>query len=534
MRRAISGRSVRGPRYQVMPAPELARGVSIPAPVQGWDAITPIANMPEQRAITLDNLFPQPGYVELRKGHRLHNTLAPVITPVESLMAYHAVASANDKLFAAAGTTLHDVTVTITATVSSVVSGLTNARFQHINFSTSGGNFLWICNGADAPRTWNGTVWATASVTGVTAANIINVAAYSERIWLTIKDSISPYYLATDSIAGAASLFDLTGVFNKGGYLMAVGSWSRDGGQGPDDYVAFVTSRGEVAIYAGDPERNMELAGVFEMGAPIGRRCLQKVGTDLAVICVDGVVPLSRAINTDRAAILNATITALIQPVMNKAARDWSTNFGWQLTSYARGTRAIVNVPMTENSEQVQYVMNTVTGAWCRFKGENANCWEIFQDRLFYGANAGIVVEADCQGFDYDGPIEFDLETAFNYCKNRGRLKEFTMARSLLLTDGQAAVGLALNVDFSRNATVSSLSFPSDPAALWNVASWDAGLWPETERVIADWVAVEGEGYAASIHMQGSLSLASGADASDDAIFQINGWGLLVIDGAFL
>ncbi len=533
VRQALGGVSARG-RYQVMPAQETARGVSIPAPSGGWDAITPLAVMPETFAVTLDNLFPQPGYLELRRGHALHNTLAPNSDPVESLMAYNALDSASDKLFAAAGSDIYDVTVTASATVSASLSGLTNARWQHINFSTSGGNFLWICNGEDAPRTWDGSVWATASITGITPTDIIQVAAYSERIWMTRVGEISPAYLPTDSIQGAASIFDLSGVFNKGGYLQAIGAWSRDGGQGPDDYIAFISSRGEAAIYTGDPQRNMELAGVYDMGAPIGRRCLTKVGPDLAVVCIDGVVPLSRAINTDRAAILNATITARIQPVMNQSARDWGTNFGWQLTSYPRGTRAILNVPVTENADQVQYVMNTITGAWCRFLGESANCWEIYQDRLFYGDNSGNVIEADCQGFDYDGSIDFDLQTAFNYCETRGRLKDFTMCRSLLVTDGQTSVGLALNIDFGRNTPVNSLTFASDLVALWDVALWDAGLWSETSQVVADWNAVEGQGYNCGVHMQGSAQVGSGGDASQNVVFQINGWDILVIDGAFM
>lgn len=532
VRKALTGITARGRRFKVTAVPENARGVSLPAPVGGWDAISPLAVMDATFAVTLDNIFPQPSYVEIRKGHRLHNSLAPVIAPVETLMTYSALDSANDKLFAAAGTSVFDVTATASATIPATITSLTNSRLQFLNFTTSGGNFLWFCNGADAPRTWDGTVWATASISGVTPTDIIGCAAYSERIWLIRKGQISPAYLPTDSVQGTATPFDLAGVFNKGGFLQAIGSWSRDGGQGPDDYVAFMTSRGEVAIYAGDPQRNMELAGVYEMGAPIGRRPMAKVGPDLAVICVDGVVPLSRAIQTDRAAILQNAITARIQPVMNQAARDWGANFGWQFLSYPRGTRAILNVPSTENAEQVQYVMNTVTGAWCRFKGENANCWELFQDRLFYGGNEGQIIEADCQGFDYDGPIEFNLESAFNYCENRGRLKDFTMCRALLLTDGQTVAGLAFNIDFGRDASVNSLSFPADPAALWDVALWDAGLWPETARVITDWVAVEGQGYVCSVHMQGSVQ--TSGDASQPVVFQINGWDILVIDGAFM
>lgn len=534
-RKALSGISARGPRFQVRAVPQLARPVDIPAPVGGWDAISPLSGMPATSAVTLDNIFPQPGYVEIRKGHRRHN-LATGAAPIESVMAYHALATTNDKLFAASSTAIYDVTVTTTATVSSPsLSGLANARWQHINFSTSGGNFLWICNGADVPRTWDGTVWATASVTGITPTDVIHVAAYSERIWMTRKNQISPAYLPTDSIQGAAKVQDLAGVFNKGGSLQAIAAWSRDGGQGPDDYIAFITTRGEVAIYSGDPERNFEIAGVYEMGAPIGRRCVTKVGPDVGVVCVDGVVPLSRAINTDRAAILNASITAKIQPVMNQSARDWKDNFGWQLTSYARGTRAILNVPVTANVEQRQYVMNTVTGAWGRFLGENANCWEVFQDRLFYGGNAGQIVEADCQGFDYDGSINFNLETAFNACETPGRLKNFSMARSLLLTDGQISAGLAVNIDYGRNATISGLSFvPNNALALWDTAIWDVSLWSEAIRVISDWVAVEGEGSVASIHMQGSAAVPSGGNAANAVTFQINSWQMLVTDGAFM
>jgi hypothetical protein len=533
VRKALGGISARG-RYAVQAVPKDARGVSIPAPVGGWNAISPLAAMPETDAVSMDNLFPQPGYVEIRKGHALHNTLAPVLAPVESIMGYAALDSADDKLFAASGTGVFDVTITASATLSPVVTSLTNARLQHINFSTSGGNFLWFCNGADAPRKWDGSAWSTASVSGVTPTDVVGVAAYSERIWMVLKDAISPAFLATDAIQGTATPFDLAGVFNKGGFLQAIGTWSRDGGQGPDDYIAFMTSRGEVAIYTGDPQRNMELAGVYEMGAPIGRRCMTKVGPDLAVVCIDGVVPLSRAIQTDRAAILQNAITAKIQPVMNQSARDWGANFGWQMISYPRGTRAILNVPSIENAEQVQYVMNTVTGSWCRFLEESANCWEVFQERLFYGDNSGRVIEADCQGFDYDGPIEFNLESSFNYCGTRGQLKDFTMCRSLLLTDGQTVAGLALNIDFGRNAVVNSLSFPTDPLALWDVALWDAGLWPETSRVVTDWVATEGQGYVCSVRMQGSIQLTDGADETQPVVYQVNGWDILVIDGAFI
>lgn len=533
MRRAVYGTSAKGPMYHVAGVPPTSRGLSIPAPVGGWDAISPIAAMPETNAIVLDNIFPRPGYVEIRKGHRLHETVAAT-APVESLMPFHAL-DGSDSMWAGAGTGLFNVTTDVTATNSAIVGGFANVRFQHVNIATSGGDFLWVCNGADDPMKYDGTTWTTASITGVTPTDIANCAVFKGRIFLALKDAISAAYLNNDSVQGTASPFDLVGVFQKGGFLQAIGTWSLDGGAGPDDHIAFITSRGEVAIYSGtDPNTNFILKGVYEIGAPIGRRCVTKVGADLAIICIDGVVPLSKALITDRAAALTATITKMIQPVMNQSARDWGANFGWQLIGYPRGTRAILNVPVTENTEQRQYVMNTITGAWCRFTGENANCWAVFQDRLFYGGNAGQIYEADCQGFDEGGSFPFRVDTAFNYCGNRGRLKGFDMARALMTTDGQIAAGLALNVDFANDAVIDPITIEVDPESLWDVALWDQGVWPEIQKIVTDWVSVAGEGYAASIAMAGVVDSAAVDDPSRSIILNINGWDLLVQDGGFM
>jgi len=45
---------------------------AIAAPVGGWDASAALANMKPENAVQLKNWFPQPGYVEVRKGFRGH------------------------------------------------------------------------------------------------------------------------------------------------------------------------------------------------------------------------------------------------------------------------------------------------------------------------------------------------------------------------------------------------------------------------------------------------------------------------------
>ncbi len=539
-RRALSGVSARrgaGPGV-IQATPELSVGASFPAPVEGWDSVTPLAQMPETRAIRLENVFPQPGYVEVRKGHKTHNLVAGG-DAVNTLMSYHALVEADDRLFACASSNISNVTVFTTATSSVAVSGLGSSKFQYVNFSNSAGNFLWAVNGVDPPQIYNGTSWIVGTVTSsastVIAANIVSVAVFKERLWLVQKDKLFPAHLGVGAIQGTANVFDLVGVFNKGGILQAIGTWSIGGGQGPDDYIAFVTDRGEVAVYTGtDPASNFVLRGVYEIGSPIGRRCLTKVGSDLAVVSIDGVLPLSQALVTERGAINRIALTRLIQPTMNQSARDWGANFGWELISYPRGTRAILNVPRNEGVLQVQYIMNTVTGAWCCFKDENANTWTVFQDRLFFGGNNGNVMEADCQGFDEGQSINFDIETAFNYFGARGRLKQFTMCRALLTTDGQISPGLTVNVDFNRNEEVSILTAPVEATALWDVALWDGGVWPETVRIVTDWLSISGIGYCASIRMSGFVDPGEDVPESQAVTFQINGWDVLMIGGGFL
>ncbi len=371
-------------------------GARAPAPVEGWDAVSPLSEMDPQRAVVLDNWFPQPGYVEVKKGYVTNATgLGTSSTPVQSLFAYNGLTVAGNKLFGIAGGTIYDCTAAATATATTV-TGLSSSRWQGVNYTTSAGvEYLWICNGIDAARHYNGAAWASPAITGVSSSDIINVAVHKKYIWGVVTASMDACYLPLDSVAGAATKFPLGSVMGKGGYLVAVGSWTHDGGSGPDDYIVFVSSRGQVAVYSGtNPASDFTLVGVFNIGPPIGYRCLTKVAGDLAIVTIDGVLPLSKALTQDRGADANIAITLRINNAMNTAAQSYKDLFGWELTPFAKATMAILNVPTAENVSAHQYVMNTLTGAWCRFTGWDFNCFAVFNDKLYAGTNVGTVVEA--------------------------------------------------------------------------------------------------------------------------------------------
>lgn len=523
--RSGGGRITAQQRSQRMP-----QSKKLPVPTGGLNAVSPLTEMPPEDAILLDNWFPQLRWIEIRRGHVEHCDTTVAGEAIESLMAYNAEAGSNDKLFAAVTTTIRDVT---TSTPSTAVSTLTNARWQHINFGTSAGNFLLCVNGADGVRSYNGAAWATQTITGVTAANLIHIAGFKARVWFVEKDSLDAWFLPPDSVAGLATRFPLAGTMKKGGSLMAIATWSLDGGDGPDDRIAFISTEGEVAVYAGTDPTNAAsfvLQGVYEIGAPIGRRCFFKIGGDVAIICIDGVVPLSKAMVIERASTIAVAISAKIQPLLNADARNFKGLFGWQIMSYPLGTMAILNVPQLENETSIQYVMNTYSGAWCRFTGMNANCWALFQERLFFGGNDGVVMEADTGGSDNGQPISTDVKGAFNDLQDP-RLKEFVMARPFIITDGDVSPGLAINVDYRDTALVDAQPVTLDTGAEWDEAQWDVDLWPIEENLVADWVGVAAlVGNAVSIRM----SVAASASGTGDVILRLIAFQILYIPGAYI
>lgn len=531
------------------PRPVVAQGASIPPPIEGWDASTPLAAMPPSRAVKLENWFPQLSWVELRKGFITYATTGQT-DPIETVASYQGAAS--DGLFAAANDTIYDVTGGGPGSASK--TGMTNARFQFCNFAGTGGNFLYMVNGADTPTYFDGVSWTDAVITGsgISATDFITVTPHKGRLWFSINESSDAAYLAADAVAGTATKFPVGGNWSMGGFLMAIGSWSLDGGNGPDDYIAFFSSRGQVSVYTGtNPASDFSLVGTYYIGAPIGRRCLTKVGADLAVICIDGVVPLSKALIFERAAVTKVSLTERIQRVMNQSARDYKDNFGWQLISYPRGVRAILNVPVVENQQQEQYVMNTLSGAWCRFTGMNANCWELFNDDIYFGGNDGVVLKADQGSLDRNAAIVADMETAFNYFKSRGMQKRFTMVRPLLTTDQQVQPGLAFNVDFKEDAPIVTPPTVATIGSLWDVADWDQSLWAGGIISSTVWNSVTGIGYCASVRMVVNLSsssVLSGAvwgearwgfntwfiESPATVTLQVNGFDVLYEKGAFI
>ena len=185
-----------------------ARIASLPAPTGGWNARDSIADMPQSDAVDLVNFLPNPTECQLRYGYSNWSTGLP--GQVETIMSY--AGGASNKMFAASVTGIYDCTAG-GAVGAAVVSGLSNARFQYINDATAGGNYLLAVNGADKMRYFDGTTWSadggTFTVTGVDTSLWLSVTLHKQRVWAIQKNTLTAWYLAPGTIAGAASQFSV-------------------------------------------------------------------------------------------------------------------------------------------------------------------------------------------------------------------------------------------------------------------------------------------------------------------------------------
>jgi len=474
---------------------QVARTASFPAPIGGLNARDPLAGMPATDAVILENWWPTPSNVQIRKGWI--NWSTGYANPVETLMTYAPTTGAY-KIFAAAGGSFFDAT-TQGAVGAAVVTGLSNAQWQFTNIVTPGGSFLWCVNGVDNPQMYNGTTWSVPAVTGVTVTNLVNVCVFGNRLFMVEKNTLKVWYLPVQSISGAATAFDLATIFSHGGYLMAMGTWSVDAGNGMNDMAVFVSSEGQVAVYQGTDPASWTKQGVYDVGRPIGRKCLIKYAGDCLLLTEDGILPLSKALQSstiDR----SVSITDKIQDAISAATSSYQNNYGWQMQLYPDGSQLWLNVPK-DNFNNYQFVQNTISGAWTVFTGMNARCWEVAGQSIYFGSG-NFVAKAWTGQFDLTAQIQADALPAYQDFKYRAANKYFTMVRPALVTDGNPSILFGLDLDFLNTEASGSFSFiPLPGAMIWGTMVWGSMVWGGSLRQISSWQTVGGVGYYAAIRL---------------------------------
>lgn len=470
-----------------------------PAPSRGWNARDDLDAMHPLDAVELINFFPSSGGVSTRKGYTSHAT--GLGGTVFTLAEFDSGSTRN--LLAAANGNLWDVT----ATASSLASGFLSDKWQHAQFDPAGTALMGLVNGKDDPQTFDGSTIAamTISGNGLTPSNLDGINVFKGRTYFWDSNTQDFWYSAVNALGGTLTKFPLGRVSGFGGNLVAMGTWNVDGGDGVNDMAVFCMSSGDVIVYNGDdPGSLWSLVGVYRLGAPLSTRSIIKLSGDLVITTSDGYVPLSKVLKSGR--VGEGGVSNKIVDEVVRVTKQYKSNYGWDIVHYPHGEMALFNVPVSATQFD-QHVINTSTGAWCKFKGWNGVSWSLLNDELYFGGTDGVVYKADTGTVDGTADIHAIGQQAWTHLGGRGVQKQVTLARLTGKTDvASFNYKLEIGVDFVNPTGQPDDSSPADIKTPWD-SPWDSA-WSEEEMIIDRWetASVFGDAFCTRVQIKSSTA----------------------------
>ena len=368
---------------------------------------------------------------------------------------------------------------------------------------TSATTFTYLSAGTPSATGASYTVFEV--ITGVTPSSILNLNIFKGRVWLVQKNSQSAWYLPTNAIQGLAAEFPLGSFYSQGGYITAMATWTIDAGVGIDDNAVFLSSEGEVLVYKGTDPSNastFSLVGLFKQGSPVGLRCQIKYLGDVYVISQIGLQPMSESILTAQVTIKSDVTDKILPAVANQVAIT-GANFGWQIMTFPTANMLLLNYPVdTAGTIYAQFVMNTITGAWSKFTGYNARCWETQTNTLYFGTAGAVCI--GWTGYNDNGtPIVAYGLPAFQKFGNETQLKIMKQVRPVLSTTGTPSVLVGTNIDYdTQNNTNGAFQFSTTNIMVWGTLVWNTMFWGGSYNLNRNWRFAYGAGYTASMGLK--------------------------------
>lgn len=477
---------------------------TIPAPVGGWNARDALASMGPTDAVVLDNWYPRPSYVETRGGYTTFAANLPFdVRTMASVTRYNGISPL--LVFYDTGVGFATFEGDYSGSSPQFAGIRTEGRHQWVQFGDGTNNWLIAVNGVDKPfyyRIEVGTYTlvdgvSSPAITGITTTDIVSVGVFKNRLFFIRNDKMGFDYLPAGAAGGATNYFDLSPFATLGGYLMAIVTWTRDAGNGPDDYAVFLTSEGEALVYQGtDPSSasTWSIVGTFRIGRPLGRKCFTKYGADPLILTENGLFPLSSLLASGDTRQKFA-VSFKIQDAFGQAARKYFDNIGWQVVSFPRQDAIIVNVPIANPGRHDQYVMNTISKAWCRFTGLDGEEFAIHKTNLAEGPGELIfskgrqIFKAFSGTSDNGQPIVCDAAQAFHDF-GTAKVKTPVLFTPVLSSTALSYYSAGVNTDFQVDGHNSSSVVVDGSPSKWGTGKWGTAKWKSSSSVIRQWGSV--------------------------------------------
>lgn len=501
--------------------PTTFKPTTVPAPVGGLNAYDSLVAMPPIDAIVLQNWWPQSFGCSVRKGYFEWATALPA--SVQTIAGWYGL-DGTQKQFAWSQTAMYDIT-TRAAVSAGIVTGLTNALWESVVLTNAVGSNLICVNGVD-----NGIIYKSSGVARITAGdgivvntwaglspvNAVQLTVHQRRLWAVEKNSSRGWYLPPDAIQGTFVSFDFGPQFKLGGYLQYLATWTLDDGNGAEDHLLAMSSRGEAVVYSGtDPAVTTgsfpwSLVGVYYVGAPVsGRRSFTKAGGDLLVLTQRGLVSMTSELISTRVESNEVPVTSRkIQSLIADLTAAYSTLSGWQVVYFATANMVLVSVPSITAGGNIQLAINAITQAWTVFSGMDSACWATHNNLLYFGSYSGKVYQA-WSGFldgvllDNTGGtgVSAYAQQAYSYFGGHANQLQIGMYRPTFVATGNFTYSANILYNFEQSATLTPANPVVNAGNLWGTGIWNAAKWLGGHQVFQTWLQAQGLGVAASLQL---------------------------------
>jgi hypothetical protein len=496
-----------------IPSKQYTQTKEFKGPVLGWISSNTLGQGPSGGAELLLNIIPTRQGGRVRGGRVRKATIS--LSP-DFMVSYNAGVK---KFFAADATAIYDITAPPdppTNIVTPVITGQTSGDWSASQFTPGSGQpYLTLVNGFNDMQQFDGEKWlrinaATAggrAITGIATSSLSHVWHHQKRMWFIEKTSMSAWYLPVLQIAGALVEFPLGSVFKKGGELLFGASWStNDAGDGLDDKIAFFTSRGEVAVYAGiDPGSDFSLQQVYQMGTPLHKNAHFRGGGDIVVLTDEGIVPLSAATALVGEGLLKQAVTRNIEDGWKAHVQD-RKGLGENFSCVLWPDRGLlyVGLPNPQDYDERSLVCHSGSGAWGEISAWPTRCCAIHDGRLYIGSPGGGIWEVDTTGADDGQPYQAIYIPSYN-AFNSADEKSLVHARYVARGDDYEAT-LFGNVDFTNDIPFAGTPIDIPLTGIWDESEYDtdSGVWQsaaDLKPYKSEWQTVTGFGNAISVGM---------------------------------
>tara|TARA_R110000823_G_scaffold74802_1_gene171175 strand:- start:437 stop:2440 length:2004 start_codon:yes stop_codon:yes gene_type:complete len=479
-----------------------SRSATLPAPMQGVNAISPLANMPPDECIFATNILPEDFGCEVRDGY-VEWANGWTGGPARTVITFEGNTNAENRLWVANDEGIWEVTVKGTTAPTQVLtwpSSANNAGIcSYVNYTNDGlDRFVLLCDGENGYYVWeqDTNLWTQGSFSGgaadVTLLDFVMI--WKERVWFVQRNSTLAWYLPVAQFSGVPEQFNFGSQFRFGGKLVSLHNWTLDGGAGLDDYLVALSSAGDVIIFQGtDPTdvTTFGLVGSWYVGeVPAGNRVASEFSGELYILSVQGLLPMSQVLNGAGSENPSTYVTNKIAPYLRAVMDDTLTDFGWQIHIHPKQSLLFINSPPRFARGQLAFTLYFGTLAWGTTRGltksHTANWngeiyWtDITRNKVFIQQGNVDEVYLDPA---VDGPpeaIEWNLLSAYSSLDAPAMFKRVQYIRPMFVGSGTPIYEVRAQYDFDVSELPGAPAFTGSSSAVWS----DGGVY--THSLLAD------------------------------------------------